>query len=235
MTAMPLTPEEIIEAYKAAVQHAKGSLFASMLRVACDGGWFSVTDLEGTETRYRKKEIIAAINELLAQPKYEPAGEATVLAAPDATPAFNAHEQRAQPESGAAQTTHVSEAATRVETSDFGHAAATRQLTAIAAEADLANMAAAIGQSKELTFATTAAWSPPAGASVFRESERETEDAAAPAVGGLTFGDRLSTVDSVPGTNREREDKIYFRNLSRIFLAVGALIVLVVLFIVLRK
>src|SRR6266852_3764828 len=109
MTAMPLTPEEIIEAYKAAVQHAKGSLFASMLQVACDGGWFSVTDLEGTEMRYRKKEIIAA---------------------------FNADEQRTQQESGPAQSTHVSETATRVETSEFGPAAATRQLTAIASEAD---------------------------------------------------------------------------------------------------
>src|SRR6266702_1450085 len=107
MTATPVTPEEIIEAYKAAVQHAKGSLFASMLRVACDGGWFSVTDLEGTETGYRKKETIAAINELLAQPKYEPTSEATVLATPDAAPAFNAHEQRTKQESGAAQTTHV--------------------------------------------------------------------------------------------------------------------------------
>src|SRR5712692_7262746 len=218
MIAMPLTPEEIIEAYKAAVQHAKGTLFASMLQVACDGGWFSVTDLEGTETRYRKKEIIAAINELLAQPKYEPASEATVLATPDAAPAFNAHEQRTQQESGAAQTIHVSAAATTVETSDFGPAGAARQLTAIASEADLANMAAAIGQSKELTFAATAAGSPPAGASVFRESERQTEDAPAP--GGLTFGEKLSNVDSLPGTNREREDKIYFRNLSRIFLAV---------------
>src|SRR5260370_6945173 len=122
-----------------------------------------------------------------------------------------------------------------VEMFGFGHAGGEGELTGIGAEGDLANMAAAVGQSKELTFATTAAWSAPAGASVFRESERETEDAAAPAVGGLTFGDRLSTVDSVPGTNREREDKIYFRNLSRIFLAVGALIVLVVLFIVLRK
>src|SRR5713101_1917160 len=223
MTAMPLTPEEIIEAYKAAVQHAKGSLFASMLQVACDGGWFSVTDLEGTETRYRKKEIIAAINELVAQPKYEPASEATVLATPDVPPAFNADEQRTQQESGAAQSTHVSEAATRVETSEFGPAAATRQLTAIASEADLVNMAAAIGPSRELTFATTAAGSSLAGASVFRESERETESTPASAPGGLDSGDKFSTVDSLPVTNREREDKIYFRNLSRIFLAVGAL------------
>src|SRR5260370_10450711 len=102
MPAMPLTPEEIIEAYKAAVQHAKGSLFASMLRVACDGGWFSVTDLEGTETRYRKKEIIAAINELLAQPKYEPAGPTTVLPPPDAPPPFQPPETPRPPKAFAA-------------------------------------------------------------------------------------------------------------------------------------
>src|SRR5713101_3066188 len=141
MTALPLTPGEITEAYKTAVQHAKGSLFASMLRVACDGGWFSVTDLEGTETRYRKKEIVAAINDLMAQPKYESAREASVLTTPDAAPAFNAHGQRAQPESGEVHTAHTSEAVTRVETSDFGQAAATGQLTAIASEAELANMA----------------------------------------------------------------------------------------------
>src|SRR6266849_1911576 len=124
MTA-PVSPGEIIEAYKAAVQRAKGSLFASMLRVAWDGGWFSVTDLEGTETRYRKKEIIAAINELIAQTKYEPASEATVLATPDVPPAFNAHEPSTQQAPGTAQTTHTPEAATRVETSDFGQVAAT--------------------------------------------------------------------------------------------------------------
>src|SRR5713101_3956290 len=144
MTAMPLTPEEIIEAYKTAVQHAKGSRFASMLRVACDGGWFSVTDLEGTETRYRKKEIVAVINDLMAQPKYEPAREATVLATPDATPAFNAHEKRTQQASGAAQMTRTSEAVTRVEISEVPRPAKTAQLTPIASEADLANMAAAI-------------------------------------------------------------------------------------------
>src|SRR5216683_161313 len=138
MTALPLTPEEIIEAYKAAVQHAKGSLFASMLQVACDGGWFSVTDLEGTETRYRKKEIIAVINELLAQPKYEPAREATVLATPDAATAFIAQEQSTRQESGAAETVHISEAVTRVEATQVPRPAATARLTEIATEADLA-------------------------------------------------------------------------------------------------
>jgi len=235
MTAMPLTPEEIIEAYKAAVQHAKGSLFATMLQVACDGGWFSVTDLEGTETRYRKKEIITAINELMAQPKYEPAREATVLATPDAAPAFNAHVASTQQSSGAAQTTQTSEVATRVEISEVPRPAKTAQLTPIATEADLANMAAAIGRSRVLTLATTAAGSPPAGASVFGEGERETEGAQAPALGELASGDKFSAVDSLPETNREREDKVYFRNLTRIFLAVGALIVLAVLFVVLRK
>src|SRR6266704_7074441 len=235
MTAMPLTPDEIIEAYKAAVQHAKGSLFASMLRVACDGGWFSVTDLEGTETRYRKKELVAVINELMAQPKYEPAKEATVFAAPDAAPAFNANEPGAQQATGAIQTTQTSEVVTRAENSEVPRPATTGELTQIATEADLANMAAAIGQARELTHATTAAGSPLAGASEFGESEREAEAATAPAFGGLTFGDKFSAPDAFPQTNREREDKVYFRNLSRIFLAVGALIVLVVLFVVLRK
>jgi len=70
MTANPVAPEEIIDAYKAAAEHAKGHLFASMLKVSYADGWFTVRDLEGAESRYRKKEIMSATKSLLQQPEF---------------------------------------------------------------------------------------------------------------------------------------------------------------------
>ena len=62
--------EEIMDAYRRAVAHAEGDQFASMLQVSHAGGWFTVRDLEGTESRYRKKEIISLTRTLLKQPKF---------------------------------------------------------------------------------------------------------------------------------------------------------------------
>ena len=62
--------EQIMDAYRGAVAHAKGDQFASMLQVSHAGGWFTVRDLEGTESRYRKKEIISLTRNLLKQPKF---------------------------------------------------------------------------------------------------------------------------------------------------------------------
>ena len=41
-----------------------------MLQVSHAGGWFTVRDLEGTESRYRKKEMISLTRTLLKQPKF---------------------------------------------------------------------------------------------------------------------------------------------------------------------
>ena len=62
--------EQIMDGYRAAVAHAKGDQFASMLQVSHAGGWFTVRDLEGTESRYRKKEIVSLTRSLLKQPKF---------------------------------------------------------------------------------------------------------------------------------------------------------------------
>src|SRR2546423_15346196 len=62
--------EEIMDAYRRAVAHAEGDQFASMLQVSHAGGWFTVRDLEGPESRYRKKEIISLTRTLLKQPKF---------------------------------------------------------------------------------------------------------------------------------------------------------------------
>src|SRR3954466_12854786 len=62
--------EQIMDAYRGAVAHAKGDQFASMLQVSHAGGWFTVRDLEGTESRYRKKEIVSLTRSLLKQPKF---------------------------------------------------------------------------------------------------------------------------------------------------------------------
>src|SRR5213082_3587669 len=62
--------EQIMDGYRAAVAHAKGDQFASMLQVSHAGGWFTVRDLEGTESRYRKKEIVSLTRTLLKQPKF---------------------------------------------------------------------------------------------------------------------------------------------------------------------
>jgi len=64
------TEEEIMDAYRGAVAHAKGEQFASMLQVSHAGGWFTVRDLEGTESRYRRKEIVSLTRSLLKQPKF---------------------------------------------------------------------------------------------------------------------------------------------------------------------
>src|SRR5882762_8763283 len=70
MTTHIADSEEIIDAYRAAVQHANGRLFASELQVSFRDGWFTVRDLEGVESRYRKKEIAAVTQDLLKQLEY---------------------------------------------------------------------------------------------------------------------------------------------------------------------
>jgi len=70
MTTHVADSEEIIDAYRAAVEHANGRIFASELQVSFRDGWFTVRDLEGAESRYRKKEIIAVTQDLLKQPEY---------------------------------------------------------------------------------------------------------------------------------------------------------------------
>ncbi len=77
----PAAPEEIIDAYKAAAEHAKGHLFASMLKVSYGDGWFTVRDLEGAESRYRKKEIMSATKSLLQQPTFTSISVTEVAAA----------------------------------------------------------------------------------------------------------------------------------------------------------
>src|SRR5438270_10211009 len=70
MSSQCVSTDEIIDGYRAAIEHANGNLFASMLQVSHAGGWFTVRDLEGTESRYRKKEIVSLTRSLLKQPKF---------------------------------------------------------------------------------------------------------------------------------------------------------------------
>src|SRR5436190_1957090 len=72
MSTHVIDAEEVIDNYRAAVQHANGRLFASELKVSHADGWFTVRDLDGTESRYRQKEIVSLTRELLKQPEYKP-------------------------------------------------------------------------------------------------------------------------------------------------------------------
>src|ERR1043165_7712406 len=80
MSTHTVDAEEIIDGYKSAVEHANGHLFASMLKVSHADGWFTVRDLDGTESRYRQKEILSVTRELLKQPAYKPESLADILA-----------------------------------------------------------------------------------------------------------------------------------------------------------
>jgi hypothetical protein len=80
MSTHTIDAEEIIDGYKSAVEHANGHLFASMLKVSHADGWFTVRDLDGTESRYRQKEILSVTRELLKQPAYKPESLADILA-----------------------------------------------------------------------------------------------------------------------------------------------------------
>src|ERR1051325_3664905 len=80
MSTHTIDAEEIIDGYKSAVEHANGHLFASMLKVSHADGWFTVRDLDGTESRYRQKEILSVTRELLKQPSYKPESLADILA-----------------------------------------------------------------------------------------------------------------------------------------------------------
>src|SRR5881394_2658620 len=72
MTTHVADSEEIIDGYRAAVEHANGQIFASELQVTFRDGWFTVKDLEGAESRYRKKELMSLTQELLRQPEFHP-------------------------------------------------------------------------------------------------------------------------------------------------------------------
>lgn len=72
MSTHVIDAEEVIDNYRAAVEHANGRLFASELKVSHADGWFTVRDLDGTESRYRQKEIVSLTRELLKQPDYKP-------------------------------------------------------------------------------------------------------------------------------------------------------------------
>jgi len=72
MSTHVIDAEEVIDNYRAAVEHANGRLFASELKVSHADGWFTVRDLDGTESRYRQKEIVSLTRDLLKQPEYKP-------------------------------------------------------------------------------------------------------------------------------------------------------------------
>src|SRR5437764_6417581 len=104
MSTECVSTDEIMDAYRAAIEHANGNLFASMLQVSFADGWFTVRDLEGTESRYRKKEIISLTHSLLKQPEFEPGSPLELVAAVHASapqqmtaPAFKMEREAAQP------------------------------------------------------------------------------------------------------------------------------------------
>src|SRR3954451_2027652 len=85
MSTQCVSTDEIIDAYRAAIEHANGNVFASMLQVSFADGWFKVRDLEGTESRYRKKEIVSLTHNLLKQPEFEPGNALEFVTAMKAT------------------------------------------------------------------------------------------------------------------------------------------------------
>ena len=122
--------EQIMDGYRAAVAHAKGDQFASMLQVSHAGGWFTVRDLEGTESRYRKKEIVSLTRTLLKQPKFGAESRldfATLVELPrdplraKPTPQKAASSQRPAPARALAQES------TKSQMPDFGSSAQTGQ------------------------------------------------------------------------------------------------------------
>jgi hypothetical protein len=79
MNPQGVDAEDIITSYRAAVEHANGRLFASELHVSHADGWFTVRDLDGTESRYRQKEMVSLTRQLLKQPEYKPESFADIV------------------------------------------------------------------------------------------------------------------------------------------------------------
>ena len=65
MTTPSKTPDEIIDDYKRALAHAKGKQYASETDVAYDNGWFCVRHVDGTKSKYRRRQILFFIESLL--------------------------------------------------------------------------------------------------------------------------------------------------------------------------
>ena len=80
MSTHTVDAEEVIGGYKAAVEHANGPLFASELKVSHADGWFTVRDLDGSESRYRQKELLSLTRQLLKQPVYKPESLSDIFA-----------------------------------------------------------------------------------------------------------------------------------------------------------
>lgn len=113
MNVQTLDSEEIISAYRAAVEHANGAAFASILRVSYADGWFTVRDLDGAESRYRKKEIVSETQKLLKQPEFQSHSVSDLAAEASAA---RAHEPpRVKPPRKVPQIAPLAEAASRQE------------------------------------------------------------------------------------------------------------------------
>lgn len=58
MAAASQTPDEIIKGHKRALTHAKGEKYADETEVEHDNGWFRVRHVDGTESKYRRRQML---------------------------------------------------------------------------------------------------------------------------------------------------------------------------------
>jgi len=59
------TPKEAIADYKRAIVHAKGKQYAAETEIDHKNGWFRVRHVDGTESRYRRRQILFFTKSLL--------------------------------------------------------------------------------------------------------------------------------------------------------------------------
>jgi len=220
MSTHTIDAEEIIDGYKSAVEHANGHLFASMLKVSHADGWFTVRDLDGTESRYRQKEILSVTRELLKQPAYKPESLADILAEVQVSkvesvlkiPLRNSPPGKTLPVHGALQ--------------------------------DCASHSSSFPQAEETPVhcSELRVTSDSAGEVALSASKQPSSNTALPAARREpALAPTAENVVAFPGptpaakTNREVEDRFYKRNLRRIFFIVGAAFGALIVFLLLKS
>jgi hypothetical protein len=193
-----------------------------MLQVTHEGGWFMVKDLEGTETRYRKKELVSLTQSLLEQPNYEPASLLQAATAPNAPepprallPSPSAAQRADVALSDAVAETVAETAISTAPTVDPRPDEPKPEISVTPTAIEL------VGTSEVIAIGEQQAIKP-----------SEKEPASIPAAAPSAYAALPANGTKTQEPDRRREDKAYFRTLGLIFIIVAAVLCLVVVYLV---
>jgi len=220
MSTQTIDAEEIISGYKAAAEHAYGSLFASELKISHADGWFTVHDLDGTETRYRQKELVSLTRQLLKEPAYKPENLSDIF-----TEVALARKEETERKAS------IQQEAPRKNSQTFEPAAVTSHLNSYSHSVDGSLARVALDDEHEVAVQGNASTGPAPSQS----SSAPTGNVVPFPLAAASTQPSLRALDSTGSTStRETEERAYKKNLWRIFIVVGAIFAAAVVFLLLR-